>query len=278
MDSETGTENLLEAARTGDPAALEALLERYQPRVYRFGMKMCRDQEDAEDVLQETLIAMARTIGDFRGASSVTTWLYTIARSFCIKKRRKSEFAPDHIESLDTEDGVVALRLRDAGRTPEEEAAGRQVQEALESAITSLDSKYREVLILRDIEGLTAREVAEVLDISVAASKSRLHRARVAVRDEIMPLLDLPEVAPAAASTGCPDVLTLFSMSLEGEISSERCAELERHLEGCGTCQGACESLQQTLALCRTGPSPQIPQSVRESVRTAVRAFLAESS
>ena len=118
MDSETGTQNLLEAARAGDPVALEALLERFQPRVYRFGMKMCRDQEDAEDVLQETLLAMARTIRDFRGASSVTTWLYTIARSFCIKKRRKSKFAPDHIESLDTEDGVVALRLRDGGVPP----------------------------------------------------------------------------------------------------------------------------------------------------------------
>ncbi len=152
------------------------------------------------------------------------------------------------------------------------------MQEALESAITSLDAKYREVLILRDVEGLTAPEVAEVLDISVAAAKSRLHRARVAVRDEIMPLLGLPEVVPAAAARSCPDVLTLFSMSLEGEISSERCAELEQHLEGCGTCRGACESLQQTLALCRTGPSPQVPQSVRESVRTALRAFLGEGS
>src|SRR5512143_3531332 len=89
---------LLERARAGDHRALESLLERHQAQVYRFGMKMCRDPEDAKDVLQDTLLAMARGVKDFRGASSVSTWLYTIARSFCIKKRRRSKFAPDQEE------------------------------------------------------------------------------------------------------------------------------------------------------------------------------------
>ena len=86
---ETPDEKLLEAARAGDRAALDQLLTRHQSRVYRFGLKMCRDSEDAKDVLQETLLAVARNVKDFRGASSVSTWLYTIARSFCIKKRRR---------------------------------------------------------------------------------------------------------------------------------------------------------------------------------------------
>src|SRR5512132_2045311 len=92
---------LLDRARAGDRDALDTLLDRHQRRVYRFGLKMCRDPEDAKDVLQETLLAVARGVKDFRGASSVSTWLYTIARSFCIKKRRRSKFAPSEEASLD---------------------------------------------------------------------------------------------------------------------------------------------------------------------------------
>src|SRR4029453_8223410 len=87
MGSDTDAD-LLDSARAGNPDALERLLARHQAQVYRFGMKMCRDPEDARDVLQDTLLAMARSVRDFRGASSISTWLYTIARSFCIKKRR----------------------------------------------------------------------------------------------------------------------------------------------------------------------------------------------
>jgi RNA polymerase sigma-70 factor (ECF subfamily) len=83
---------LLERARAGERHALEALLERYQAKVYRFGMKLCRDPEDAKDVLQETLLALARGVKELRGASSLSTWLYAVARSFCLKKRRRSKF------------------------------------------------------------------------------------------------------------------------------------------------------------------------------------------
>ena len=86
-------EDLLAAARAGDRAALERLLTAQQKRVFRFGLKMCGTEEDAKDVLQETLLAAARGIRDFRGASSVSTWLYTIARSFCIKRRRRGKHA-----------------------------------------------------------------------------------------------------------------------------------------------------------------------------------------
>ena len=190
---------LLDRARTGDRRALEDLLSRHQRRVYRFGLKMCRDPEDAKDVLQETLMAVARTVKDFRGASSVSTWLYTIARSFCIKKRRRSKFAPEQEESLDSrEPGLEARQIQDPNRGPEEELAGRQIEGALERAIGSLDPMYREVLVLRDVEALTAPEVAEVMGLSVEAVKSRLHRAHVAVREAIAPLLAVPPPPGAA--------------------------------------------------------------------------------
>ena len=91
-------------------------------------MKMCGDPEDAKDVVQETLLAMARSVRDFRGASSISTWLYTIARSFCIKKRRRSKFAPEEERSLDTESDSKAKRLAAPGIDAEEVLAGKQVE------------------------------------------------------------------------------------------------------------------------------------------------------
>jgi RNA polymerase sigma-70 factor (ECF subfamily) len=270
-------EQLLAAARAGDQVALETLLERHQAQVYRFGMKMCRDPEDAKDVLQDTLLAVARGVRNFRGASSISTWLYTIARSFCIKERRRSKFAPEEERSLDTDAAVEAARLPAPGDNPDEALAGREIERALEQAIARLEPMYREILLLRDVEGLTAPEVAEVVGISVDAVKSRLHRARLSVRAHVAPLLGVEPAPPAAG--GCPDVLMTFSQHLEDEISAERCAEMERHLEGCARCRGTCESLKRTLALCRTvGPSAPVPASVQASVKTALRTFLAENA
>ncbi len=273
ISNQSDTE-LLAAAREGDRAALEALLERHQAQVYRFGMKMCRDPEDAQDVLQETLLAMARGVRDFRGASSISTWLYTVARSFCIKKRRRSKFAPEQT-SLDAP-GVNA-GVDDAARAPDEILAGKQVEAALERAIRGLEPMYREALILRDVEGLTAPEVAEILGISVQAVKSRLHRARVTVRDSLAPLLGIgPD---AGTSSACPDVLTMFSKHLEDEISAEVCASMERHLEGCPRCRGACDSLKQTLLLCKTsGPQVDVPPAVQSAVKRALKSFLLEGA
>jgi RNA polymerase sigma-70 factor (ECF subfamily) len=265
---------LLDRARAGDPVALETLLERHQAQAYRFGLRMCRDQEDAKDVAQDTLIAMARGVREFRGASSISTWLFSIARSFCIKKRRRSRFAPAAERSIDTDAPPEVRRLADPARTPEDIVAGQEVEKALEGAIATLPPGLREVLLLRDAEGLTAPEVAEVLGISPQAVKSRLHRARLLVRAQLAPLLGIGGAARAVSPT-CPDVLEVFSRHLEGEISAEACAEMERHLEGCDRCQGACASLKKTLALCRTaGSAIEVPGPVKASVEAAVRAFL----
>jgi len=265
-------QSLVQAARDGDRRALEKLLERHQGAVYRFGMKMCGETEDAKDVLQETLFAAARSLPDFRGASSITTWLYTIARSFCLKKRRTSKFAPERIESLEAQPEATA-EVADARRSPEEEAAGRQLRGVLESAISSLDPAHREVLLLRDVEGLPAAEVAEVVGISVEAVKSRLHRARVAVRERVAPALahGAPEPRPSPA---CQDVVTLLSRRLEGEIDAGACAEMEKHLESCAACRGRCDSLRATLTMCRNAGTAQVPPEVALSVKKALRAFL----
>ena len=265
---------LLARARAGDRDALEVLIERHQPQLYRFGMAMCRNPEDARDVLQDSLLAMVKGIRDFRGDSSIATWLYSIARSFCVRKRRKSRFAPDRLHSLQTEAAPEAAQLADDRALPDEALAGRQVERALQDAIDALEPRYRDVLILRDIEGLTAPEVGRVLGISVPAVKSRLHRARLSVRTRVAPALGLTE-APVVSGP-CPKIPELFSRHLEGDISPSVCADMERHLETCPRCQGACESLKRTLALCRNaGTRTDVPAAVQESVRATLRDVLA---
>jgi RNA polymerase sigma-70 factor (ECF subfamily) len=266
-------DELLAAARLGDAAALEVLLIRYQPHLYRFGLRMCGNVEDAGDVAQESLISMARSLRDFRGESSVSSWLYTIARRFCIKKRRRSKFAPAREESLDAPEMAVAQRLADPAPSPEQAATNRELAVALTRAIDALDPAHREVLVLRDVEGLPTSDVAKILGISIEAVKSRLHRARVAVRQGLAPVLGRPAVeSPRTAM--CPDAVALFSRHLEGEIEPSVCATMEAHLAQCSHCRHTCESLKRTLAICRELPTPDVPASLATSVKAAIHAFL----
>ncbi len=263
---------LLDAARAGDRDALSTLLERYEPTVLRFGLKMCGDEEDAKEILQDTLFAAARTARDFRGDASVPSWLYTIARSFCIKRRRRPKHAPARVEPLDEGAGVA-----DLGRSPDDALHEKRVEAALASAIEALDPGQREVLVLRDVEGLTAPEVAAIVGISVDAVKSKLHRARLSVRDKLAPLVaPTPDKTPPAPSGDtCPDVVGLFSRHLEGDVSPDVCAEMERHLAGCPRCHAACDSLKRVLATCRATPAPEVPLTIREELRKAVREAFA---
>ena len=214
---------------------------RYQPHLYRFGLRMCGNVEDAGDVAQESLISMARSVRDFRGNASVSSWLYTIARRFCIKKRRRSTFAPTREESLDGSSPDLARQLADPRPNPEQTATNRELATALTHAIDALEPAEREVLVLRDVEGLSAPEVATILGMSVEAVKSRLHRARVAMRAELAPLFGRKGIAtPRGAS--CPDVLTFFSQHLEGEIDPSVCAKKEAHRAQGHHCRDACDA------------------------------------
>lgn len=268
-DLERDDHQLLEDARAGDRKALEELLDRNQQRIYRFGLKMCGNPEDAKDVLQETLLAMARGVGDFRGASSLSTWLYTIARSFCIKQRRRGR-------SVETTPGLEASELPqrvDTAPLPDERLAVRESHRALGDAIAALEPVSREVLLLRDGEGLTAPETAEVLGVSVDAVKSRLHRARVQVRAAMAPL-----VGDAPSLPGCPNVVDQLSRHMEGEISGEVCAAMERHLADCEPCRVRCDSLRATLELCRSTVDTEVPAPIQASVRAALRSLLAPAA
>jgi RNA polymerase sigma-70 factor (ECF subfamily) len=259
---------LVEAAQRGERPAIAELLARYEAPIYRLGLRFCKNPEDARDVLQDTLLAAARGFPTYRGDAAVGTWLYTIARSYCIKQRRRR--APSSSTTWSAGDDAEVRDLPDTAALPDEAAIGHELRRAVERAIDSLSTPYREVLILRDVEGLTAPEVAAALGIGVDAVKSRLHRARVAVREKLGPVVgDLQQPKP-----GCPDVLVLFSRRLEGQVDANLCEEMQHHVDACPRCAAACESLKQSLSLCAAGRGGPVPAGIQASVRRAVRELL----
>jgi RNA polymerase sigma-70 factor, ECF subfamily len=168
---------LLLAAQRGDRAALESLLAQHRKTVFRYGLRYCRSTEDTEDAVQETLWAAARAIGTFRRAAAVTTWLFTIVRNKC---HRLLFHKHDDADLAD-----LLPNVPDATRSAEDEVLTRQIQEILAAALARLEPNHREVVLLRDVEGLTAPEAAEQLGLTVQALKSRLHRARERLRIEV---------------------------------------------------------------------------------------------
>jgi len=165
---------LIAAAQTGDRSAIDELLERYESRIYRFGLRMCGDEESARDVLQDTLLAAFRNLTGFRGEASLSTWLYQIARSYCIKARRGPR-----------PPAPLADDVPDREPPPDLQAHAREIGEALAAAIAALPADQREAVVLRDVQGLSADEAARVAGIEIRALKSRLHRARLALRERL---------------------------------------------------------------------------------------------
>jgi len=179
--------------RAGDATGLEALMEAYAARVYRLAHGVTRNLADAEEVVQDVFLTVVRKIAEFEGRSALSTWIYRITMNTALNKRRgkRSEVEVSLEEHLPTfkEDGHRAgdrsFLLADWSRTPEEELLSEEGRAAVQCAIDSLPAHYRAVLILRDVEGASNEEAAEVLGESVASVKSRLHRARMALREQL---------------------------------------------------------------------------------------------
>ncbi len=259
---------LLAAARLGDRRALDLVIRRISGSLYRFGRGFCRDPHDAEDVMQEVLVALVSSLHHFRGDASLSSWAYIVARNACARRRRRGA----RHQSLERGNNGAAHEIRDPGAGPERAAERRELREALEHAIATLPAPLRDVLVLRDVEGLSAAQAGEHLGLGVHAVKSRLHRARVALREMLA-----PHVAPEAprSTPDCPDVARLFSRFLEGELDAGACARLEEHVSRCAACRTTCSTLRTALDACVAWPSAPVPAHVRRAVRAALLEVVA---
>jgi RNA polymerase sigma-70 factor, ECF subfamily len=256
-------QELIAAAQAGDGDAVEELLLHHEPQVYRFALRMCGNEDDARDALQETMLAAFKGLGGFRGDARLSTWLYQIARSFCIKLRRPGASVRADA-SLD-----AAAEARSSGAGPDERAHARRIGEALSAALSALPDGHREAVVLRDVEGLSAEEAARVAGIDVGALKSRLHRGRMALRGHLASLLGEPA---AGGPPPCPELAQELTAYAGADIDQATCARVEAHLARCPRCAGACDALRRTVSLCKRIPGDAVPPAVRSAVRRALRA------
>ena len=180
---------LIEAINAGQSERFSELLKRYEQKLYNFGLRMCGDARDAEDLVQDTFLNVFKYLKDFRFETKFKNWLYRVASSTCIKKRRKSKFAPEHEISLDdfipAESDQVAQEMPGWARMPLEQLLNEELAAQLKDAILSLPDKYRLVVVLRDLEGFSTAETAQILNLQPSNVKVRLHRARLFLRDKL---------------------------------------------------------------------------------------------
>jgi len=157
--------------------------------MYRFAYRLCGEAESAKDLVQETFLSAYRAYDRFRGDAQISTWLYAIASHACQRMRRKRKGEPERelslTEFVPTSGGEFSLQVPMEGLSPQEALENKQLRQILDRAIAKLPRKYRMVLVLRDMEGLSAKEVGGILGLNERAIKSRLHRARLFVRREL---------------------------------------------------------------------------------------------
>lgn len=177
-------QQLIADARKGDVAAFEALIGEHQKRIFSIAFRMAGNPEDAADMAQEVLIKIFKNLGKFQGNSKFSTWVYRVATNTCLdelkKLRRHTAYSLD--QELETEEGSVAAELADEAPTPEESTERRDLQRVVSEAIGMLSEDHKKAILLRDMQGFSYEEIANILQCSVGTVKSRINRARAQLK------------------------------------------------------------------------------------------------
>ncbi|HXJ82453.1 MAG TPA: sigma-70 family RNA polymerase sigma factor [Candidatus Methylomirabilis sp.] len=182
---------LIDRVRAHDTAALEALMARHSARVYRVAFGITRNHPEAEEVVQDVFLTLFRKVDMFEGRAALGTWLYRVAANAALIKRRGKRFEletslEDCLPTFRSDghrEGDRAMLIADWSGTPESELLSGEAREILDQALERLPEHYRVLLVFRDVEELSNEEVAKILGESVSSIKSRLHRARMALRE-----------------------------------------------------------------------------------------------
>jgi len=199
--------------------AVSRLLEEHGGQLYRIGLRFCGNEADAEDLVQQTYLQAFRKWGQFKGDAAPTTWLYTIAARVCERRRRRRVGEPRQLESLDDllpSNERTLVDLPSEPDSPYDEQLRREARDAVERAIAQLPTKLRMALVLKDLVDLSVPEVAAILGLKAATVKTRVHRARLALRRELaraLPRKDAPP--PDHARRVCLDLLKAKQEALD---------------------------------------------------------------
>lgn len=178
-------EDLVAQAQAGDEAAFTELVHRHESRVYTLALKMLHNPADAEDVLQETFISVLRGLPQFRGDSAFSTWLYRIAYNATLMKLRKFSSLVPLDEALESDESEMPRELTDWTHDPESALVNQETRIEMQAAVDTLSTPLRSVFVLRDVDGLSTEQTAAVLQVSEQVVKTRLHRARMILRNKL---------------------------------------------------------------------------------------------
>lgn len=191
MERDTESE-LARRLIAGEPGAFDHFVEYFRAKIFHYSWLMCGKREDAEEVAQETLLKVFENAEQLREPEKIRSWVFRIAKNACLMKRRKSVFAPPQELSLDefmparSGDGDrTRIEIADWSTLPDGKAMRSEMRELLERAIRDLPEMYRTVVLLRDMEELSTQETAQILDVTEDVVKTRLHRARLAIRERL---------------------------------------------------------------------------------------------
>ncbi|MCB9450132.1 MAG: RNA polymerase sigma factor [Anaerolineaceae bacterium] len=180
----TDEQALIAALKQRDSAALEAVFAAHADRIYRLGMNLLHDEQQADNVVQDTFLTLIEHIDQFEGRSSLSTWLYRVGHNHCLTQLRRVR--PNlELDSLDEPD--IAPVNFTPWSAPEEMVFSSEIAGELERAIATLSPALRAVFVMRDIEEFATGETADILGISESAVKVRLHRARLLLREQLAP-------------------------------------------------------------------------------------------
>lgn len=180
-------EQLLDSLRRGEDEAYEELLEHYLPQVYRLAYGITQDPMDAQDVTQEVFLSVFKKVREFQGNSSLLTWIYRIAVNASLDKvrsrqRRKETVSLEEYLPSFTPDGRHAQEIVDWSEAPLDRLLNQEARYKIQEALQALHDEYRVVLVMKDVEGFSLKEICDILELSLPAVKSRLHRARLVLR------------------------------------------------------------------------------------------------
>jgi len=277
-------EKAVELLQRGDDVGLEQALALLQNTVFSFSMRVCGQREDAEDTMQEVLVKSVPYLPKFDSPKALVVWLYKVAKNRCLMSRRRSKFAPREELSLDglMPDRKELENLAAAGSiNPEAFAIRSQEARRLREAIQKLPPPYRVVLVMRDMEGLTDEEVAEITGLRPGTVRVRLHRARLFVRKELMKSWKVRKAAApwskpgssrsqaplAARAPRCKAMFAELSDYLDEQLDDSMCEELEKHLDGCEPCKTFVASLEAAIEEIRKSAVEHPAQKVAERLR-----------
>jgi RNA polymerase sigma-70 factor, ECF subfamily len=251
--------------KRGDAGAMEKAVALLQRSVFAFSMRVCGQRQDAEDTMQDVLVKSLPHLAKFDSSKALAVWLYKVAKNRCLMSRRKSKFAPKvelsleelmpDREDFERLDGRISV-------SPEGTAIHGEQGRRLREAIRSLPPHYRIVLVLRDMEGLTDEEVAEITGLLPGTIRVRLHRARLFVRRELARLnqgaknaVVRRDIEAPARSRRCKKMFAGLSDYLDGQLDDFSCEELEAHMNGCQPCKRFLRSLETAIKRCQHFPT-----------------------